>query len=222
QTDVSLIHPTTNWSESSFAFCEIPDSRNQVLNIDGYLQSDKYFESYEFINNLFEFDENFVKNSLKNAKKTKKNLSDKIAIHVRHGDSYDRKHGSGHILCQDKHPIMTPAYYQNSFEQSGKKKEDVIIFADHNDTIAWIQENLPFFAGCEIIFTPDFIADFYLMSQCKTIITANSTFSWWAAYLGSDKKQIFAPCFNEWFGETYRNKFDTKDIIPSSWNQVKQ
>ena len=54
-----------------------------------------------------------------------------------------------------------------------------------------------------------------LMSNCKSNIIANSTFSWWGAWLNtSEDKLVIAP--SKWFGPKYSNK-NTKDILPESW-----
>ena len=58
--------------------------------------------------------------------------------------------------------------------------------------------------------------DLRLMSQCKHHIIANSSFSWWGAWLGrNDKKIIIAP--KKWFNDP---GFETKDLIPRSWMKM--
>jgi hypothetical protein len=56
------------------------------------------------------------------------------------------------------------------------------------------------------------------MSLCKNNIIANSTFSWWGAYLNSNaNKIVFAP--NKWFADSKKN-FESKNIIPDNWEKI--
>ena len=62
--------------------------------------------------------------------------------------------------------------------------------------------------------------DLCLMSLCNDFIIANSTFSWWGAWLSSNKnKKVISP--NQWFGEIgYTKNHDTKDLIPNEWTRI--
>lgn len=58
--------------------------------------------------------------------------------------------------------------------------------------------------------------DLRLMSLCKHHIIANSTFSWWGAWLGINKfKRVYYP--KKWFNVDY---YDTSDLIPDSWHLI--
>ena len=77
-----------------------------------------------------------------------------------------------------------------------------------------------FFENITFVDTKKDISDLYLMSKFKNIIIANSTFSWWAAYLGLQNKKVLAPI--EWFGKkrTNNNLVETKDLMPDNWLRI--
>ena len=58
--------------------------------------------------------------------------------------------------------------------------------------------------------------DMFLMTHCKDLIIANSSFSWWGAWLNTNPdKKVFAP--QKWFTD---NLLDTRDLIPESWMKI--
>jgi len=143
-------------------------------NIHGYLQSYRYFEqSEDEIRHYFE-----MKPLLKKA------LSkDTVAIHVRRGD-YEG----------DYHLLLGHEYYQKALKHF-PSSYNFLVFSDD---LKKSREVL----GGDFTFVKNgsFMKDFYLMSQCDHFITANSTFSWWAAFLGTNKeKQVIGP--EKWFGD---------------------
>jgi hypothetical protein len=57
------------------------------------------------------------------------------------------------------------------------------------------------------------------MSLCDDFIIANSTYSWWGAWLSQNKtKKVIAPV--QWFGTGYTKEHDTKDLIPNDWTRI--
>jgi hypothetical protein len=93
---------------------------------------------------------------------------------------------------------------------------EVTTFIVFSDDEKWIKENIK---GKNIIYIQrnhDYI-DLYLMSQCNHNIIANSTFSWWGAWLNNNQnKKVVAP--TKWFG--VNKKLDTKDLIPETWIKI--
>lgn len=92
-----------------------------------------------------------------------------VALHVRRGD----------YLLHPNHLVLPLQYYQNalSYMDAMKKNTEVFIFSDDLD---WCKEN---FMDCHFVELGDECLEFDLMRSCKHFIIANSTFSWWAAYL---------------------------------------
>jgi hypothetical protein len=90
---------------------------------------------------------------------------------------------------QNFHPLQTLSYYEKSVSIIGEDKLYVIF----SDDINWCKENLNFIKNK--IFVTDNLdyQDMYLMSMCKNNIIANSSFSWWGAWLNknTNKKVVY-------------------------------
>jgi hypothetical protein len=85
-----------------------------------------------------------------------------------------------------------------------------------SDDMAWCRENLNFSYPVTFVSHPDPVEnylDMYLMSKCCHHIIANSSYSWWGAWLNSNAdKIVVAP--HQWFSDP---SLSSKDIIPTSW-----
>jgi len=134
-----------------------------------------------------------------------------VSIHIRRGDYVDNpKTNKYHGLCDLQ-------YYCDAVNTVKEKiGGDFKIFI-FSDDINWAKKNIKF--PCEINFVFDSeITDYeemYLMSLCKHNIIANSTFSWWGAWLNiNPNKIVIAP--KKWFN----NKKVTQDIIPNNWIKI--
>ena len=175
----------------------------------GNWQSEKYFKGYEK-----EIRSDFVlKKELSTKAKEIKNLIEKnnsVSIHVRRGDyASDEK-------VQKKHGLCSPEYYAKAISFVSEKINSPQFFV-FSDDIAWVKENLSlpssavFVSGNGLSECEEMI----LMSQCKNNIIANSTFSWWGAWLNDNKNKIvIAP--EKWFS----TQNDTTYLIPSNWIQM--
>ena len=113
---------------------------------------------------------------------------------------------------------MEKEYYAKAFELMHAKTEATTAYY-FTDDVDWVAKNLlPSFNG-EIIsanITKSHYEDLYLMSQCRHNIIANSSFSWWAAWLNDHSdKIVIAP--EKWFGNGPK---DTQDIIPPGWYKI--
>ena len=178
--------------ETKFCYNKIPFRENLILS--GYFQSKKYFENYEDqIKNLFSFEDVTTP------------TSDLLtSVHVRRGDYKEKS---------DYHRLLEINYYLSAIEYIGRGK--FIFFSDDMD---WVKRN---FESENFIFSnfDNELEDIYLMSKCKNNIIANSSFSWWGAFMNkNDDKIVIAPKHNHWFG--VRGPKDTQDLIPESWIQM--
>ena len=181
-------------------FSKIAYSNN--LFLVGYFQSEKYFSDKEKeIRYLFSIDshtENFI-NEKYGRLLTKRTTS----IHIRRKD---------YLKFKDIHPVCKKEYYLEAIKYL-PEAEKYLIFSDD---IEWCREN--FRNKCFKIISgeKDYI-DLFLMSYCDNNIIANSSFSWWGAWLNSKPdKRIVAP--KAWFGPGVTH--DTRDIIPNGWKII--
>ena len=131
-----------------------------------------------------------------------------ISLHIRHGDYVK----GGHIHIIGAVPL---AYYKTCVETLQKTFPNLTAFV-FSDDLPWVQENLKldvpteFVSDCE---TDD--EEFYLMSICKHNAIANSTFSWWAAWLNPNPdKKVFVP-------EPWARSRLWNNGIPASWIKVR-
>lgn len=175
--------------------------------LDGYWQSDKYFnDAGDVIRSDFTFRDEPEGQNLQYAEMIL-NLNS-VSLHVRRGDYVtSAKTGAFHGLC-------SLDYYKKAVNEIFRKTGKPVFFM-FSDDMEWVKSNLKidgdvYYIDCNT--TETCHEDMRLMSLCKHHIIANSSFSWWGAWLGSDPdKIVYAP--SKWFNA----KVDTRDNIPSSW-----
>lgn len=170
---------------------------------------DGYWQSYRFltINNEALQKELTPKQPLREEVKKiiqQIELSDAAGIHVRRGDYLELKHMN---ICQ-------LPYYKNAVEylESNVPGIKFYIFTDDAD---WCRQH---FTGPQytVVTGNEPYEDLLLLSACKHAIIANSSFSWWAAWLNSNAdKKIIAP--NRWHN---RDEESYKDIVPHEWVKI--
>jgi len=171
-------------------FNQCPDN----VDLFGYYQTEKYFKHIE---DEIRKDFSFNSELLDSCKSFIDQITDSeiISLHVRRGD----------YVVNPNHPIQTVEFYKKALE---KLPEDipVIVFSDDFN---WCSKQ-------EVFSTDRFMisennstdADLCLMSLCDYHIIANSSFSWWGAWLAKSK-QVYAP--KNWFGGDCLNK-STVDV----------
>lgn len=178
-----------------FQNISVESGKNYYLS-EGYWQNYKYFDKYrEEIQELFT-----LKNQSTLREKIEKNqiLTDNtVAVHVRRGD-YKTFQG-GKCLAVD--------YYKQAFRCITEKLGDNLKFLVFTDDVEFCRENLGFLKNAvyfsDVMQVSD-VEEFAIMSMCRHFIIANSTFSWWAAYLSRQKnKVIIAPVVDFWTKDFY-------------------
>ena len=183
-------------SEKSFSYNPIQFiTKNSIL--DGYFQSYKYFESYEDeISKLFSPTEEI----LTYIQSKYGDLSNIVSIHVRRGN---------YINLSKYHHNLSIEYYLNAVDYFRGYK-----FLVFSDDIEWCKTQ---FKGNEFSFVENEsdVVSLYLMSKCEHNIIANSTFSWWGAWLNPNpKKIVIYP--DKWFGPN-NSELKTWDLFPNDW-----
>lgn len=174
--------------------------------LDGFWQSELYFIKYENeIRKLFKFKKDIINRNIDFVSKINM-AKNSLSIHVRRGDYVKNPEANKfHGLC-------SLDYYSEAVEFIANKVTDLSLFV-FSDDISWCRDNFKFDLPIEFVETNNPHSDLYLMTQCKHNIIANSSFSWWGAWLNNyPDKIIVAP--KQWFAN---KNIDTKDVIPKKW-----
>ena len=134
-----------------------------------------------------------------------------VALHVRRGDYLkDQKTITRHGACSQ-------SYYQNAIDYVLEKKPmaEFFVFSDDPE---WVKAHLKLPPQCTYVSAANIAAeeDLVLMSGCKHQIIANSTFSWWGAWLNNSCDKIVV-CPTPWFDDP---SIDTQDQLPANWHQL--
>ena len=206
------------WKEFHFneeLFNKCPDN----INLDGYFQTEKYFKN---VDKELREDFQFQDEIYKPCKEMIDSLGDdrKIFLHIRRGDP---KLPWAYVNLEAAHPVCTWDYYEEALKQF-PDDIPVVVFSD---VIDWCKEQ-DFFKPDRFVMseTTDEFADgqrvpwtdLCLMSLCTDAIIANSSLSWWGAWLiDNQDKTVVAP--KKWFGPQY-DHYKMDDLIPEGWIQV--
>ena len=178
------------YKEQSFTFdVNFPQIYPDNCDYRGYYQSEKYFKKYKTeLLKTFEFkQEHKISGDL--------DFSNMVSIHIRRGDYVNNTH----------YEPYSDEYLKNAKGEFNNKK--YLVFSDD---INWCKEmNIGYYYAEN----NSHYTDLYQMTLCESSIIANSSFSWWGAYL-SEKEKVIAP--KKWFsGKSIIN--DTKDLYCQEW-----
>ena len=186
-----------HFDEELFGMC--PDH----VSLQGYFQTEKYFKHIE---GEIREDFTFKDEILDPCKAMISGVDNPIALHVRRTD---------YVTNSANHPPCTLEYYEEALKNFDDDR-NVIVFSDDP---AWCNEQ-DLFAGDRFLISEneDNRVDLCLMTLCSDFIIANSSFSWWGAWLANCGK-VIAP--TRWFGtEGYTKDHNTKDVVPETWTRI--
>ena len=177
--------------------------------LEGYWQSEKYFADHTSeIRRDFTFKDAPVGKNQEYAALIQRALS--VSIHVRRGDYVS------HPLASAVYVALDADYYHRAVAQLATPNNQTFAYFVFSDDPAWVAQNLSLPTPCHWINHngPDQAAeDLRLMSLCQHHIIANSSFSWWGAWLNArSDKTVIAP--RQWFKSELRN---SEDLVPESW-----
>ena len=197
-------------------FDECPDN----VSIDGYFQTEKYFTHIE---KEIREDFTFRKDYLIPCQEYIGSLSNHpIFLHIRRTDAIGR---------EQYHPILSIEFFENALKQFAEDtlcfvftddmkwcksqeffKQERFLFNEKNERYSY--QNIDGTGKLQNTLLPQI--DLCLMSLCSGGIIANSSFSWWGAWLQNNRGKIIAPNSKVWFGSAMTH-LDTSDIVPKRW-----
>ena len=209
------LEQTFHYNNDLFATC--PDN----TSLYGFFQSWKYFLN---VQDTIRKDFTFHDDIMEPCKEMIDSIDgEPIMLHVRRGDpnlTDPRGFKWSYTQCGSMHPVQPIEYYEKALSHFDDE-QPVVVFSDSVD---WVKEQ-EFFSGDRFMisepkekyndgsFTP--YVDLCLMTLCSHAIIANSSMSWWGAWLQSNEDgKVIAP--KMWFGPDYKDK-DTKDLYYPGW-----
>ena len=197
--------------EPAFSFDSyFTEYRSTDIYLEGYWQSEKYFLAIrpQLLKELWVKQATFS-TYFNEYKKHIIDAANAIAIHVRRGDYVTNS------VTTSFHGLCDLDYYRKAMEmmEQSISNPTYFVFSDDKEYVHEIfgaRENV-----CIIQNLPFDYEELFLMSLCKHNIIANSSFSWWGAWLNQyEEKMVIAP--KRWFAKE-EIQFETGDLIPQSW-----
>lgn len=202
-----------HFRESSFDFDPMVLDLPDYTYLNGYWQSYKYFEDIELHLRL----ELLPKEQLGSQDKLiKKKIiaaqGNAVSLHVRRGDYVDNP------IASKNHGLSSLSYYQNAIKKIKSNIRDPHFFV-FSDDMGWVIKNIDFSGKVTFInhnHSDNAYQDLRLMSFCNHHIIANSSFSWWGAWLSKRERSsiIIAPA--KWFADDRSTNY----LTPKDWLRI--
>ena len=179
--------------------------------LDGYWQDERYFiemrkELLDEIQPVYAFTnwgEELKKMIL---------ATNSVALHVRRGDYVSLKHAN------EFHGTCSLEYYRNAIDELKRKCNGLSYFI-FSDDVDWCRKELSFLPEAVFVVNESekkSSQDLFLMSLCRHNVIANSSYSWWAAWLNQNpNKTVISPV--KWFKDVNQ---DTSNLIPKNWIRI--
>ena len=212
-----IIH-VMEYREPAFHYIPIPTSWPfDKINIkfNGYFQSHLYFDNNkDIICRMIQFD----KQQEEIKQKVVLDYDRTVSLHFRIGD---------YVHLPNHHPILSLEYYEKALAtlicNTDNLYWDILYICEEKDlelvtsNIVKLKEKWPSLNFIKIDNKLEDWEQMLVMTLCKHNIIANSTFSWWGAYLNKGDNRVYYP--SKWFGPGQGNK-DTSNLCPNSWTKI--
>lgn len=193
--------------ERGFEYNEGLLKKGGDIYLKGYWQSEKYFNN---IREIILTDISLKPEIEKLAQECNIQRNKSVGVHIRRGDYTKKK-------SLTIHGLIEVSYYKEAVNIINKKigKCTYYIFSDD---IRWVKKYMNIFPDAIFIVNKNRIpaVDLWLMSVCEHNIIANSTFSWWGAWLNKNPDKIVI-CPSKWFTD---EKINIADLIPNKWIKI--
>lgn len=190
------------------AFDEEITQKTGDIYLNGYFQSEKYFENYkDQIRECFTLNHE-LRGGVNDYLKKIKDDPFSVSIHIRRGDYVHNPEFGG---------VCTNEYYKNAKELILKSIPNANFYI-FSDDVNWVQQKIFFGENMNYLhsYYPKDSEELYIMSCAKHHIISNSSFGWWGAWLGTNEdKIVIAP--KEWVN---KGKERFKDIVPETWIRI--
>ena len=185
-------------------FTHIPDDFQTFdfpqgeIHMNGYWQSELFFKNIKKV-----IDEDFNLSNYEYILQKYPIIDRTISLHIRRDD---------YVTSNGYHPVQPLSYYEKALDIIGDWNK-LLVFSDD---IEWCKSNLNF-DKIQFIEEANEFETLYLMSHVQDNIIANSSFSWWGAWLNKNpQKRVIAPKL--WFGEI--SGICTDYIVPNTWIKI--
>lgn len=183
----------------------------EPVHLTGYWQSEKYFRD---IADVIRADFALAQPMTPSREALRQQIAacNSVSVHVRRGDYVTNPDAAA------VHGTCSPQWYAAAIERVSSGLVDPVwfVFSDDPD---WVRANIATPPGTVHVDPQSDrrdAEDMHLMAACRAHIVANSTFSWWAAWLDPRAdKRVVAPA--RWFADASK---DTRDLIPQSWERL--
>jgi hypothetical protein len=196
------------YTEKSFRFDRALETIKAPIYLEGYFQSEIYFKSISK-NIVDEFSVRDIPRPQTQELLNEIKSSESICVHIRRGDYV------GNSKANEYHGTCSMGYYAQGINAVASRLNTPHCFV-FSDEPEWTHRNFESefpFSVVDIHGPNDAHEDLRLMSACQHFVIANSSLSWWGAWLGkSADKQVIAP--KKWFK---KDGVDTNDLLPKNW-----
>lgn len=204
-------HALPTYRERSFAFDPGVQAQRPPVRLEGYWQSEKYFrDAADAIRR--DFTMLAEPDAANRSMQQRMQRTCAVSLHVRRGDYVTNPTAAAY------HGSCSPEYYRHAVDYIAGSCGPLTLFVFSDDQ-EWVRQNMQFaHPVVHVDCNPPARGawDMHLMKHCRHHVVANSSFSWWGAWLNhSPDKIVVAP--RRWFTDP---AIDTSDLIPSTWVRI--